>query len=171
VKTAEINTTNTDSKYWEEILGRETLSVKQLGLDDSEIVESPIVLEPRVTRKKSNNNKDFEQLRTKMDKDDPFISGGHQIKKIRTRKKDVPLWATNNVETRKLLLRAFPKLKTSPLQRKRAGRWAAVITMFYRMNMANSQIAAELKTKRSTIDLILQRIRWCAKGGYRGHKR
>lgn len=162
--TTGIDVTNTDPEYWEEILETETLGVKQLGLEDEPGEQTEMMTEPEIARKTSGNNRDFEQLRTKLDKDDTFLAGGHQIKKIRTREKDTPPWATNNAEIRKLLLRAFPKLKTDPKQRKRAARWAAVIHLFYRVGMTKSQIATELKTKTPIINLVLQRARWTAKG-------
>jgi|SRR6266850_6288228 len=108
-------------------------------------------------------NEDLRQLRKKIDGSDLFMKS-YQIKKIRTREKVVPIWATNNIETRKLLLRAFPKLKIDYKQRQRAGRWSAVIHMFYRMGMAKSQIAEELKTTTTTINTVLQHIRRVAKG-------
>lgn len=109
-------------------------------------------------------NEDLKKLRKKMDSNDPFLSGGHQIVKARTREKEIPAWANNNIETQKLLLRAFPKLRVDNSQRKSAARWGAVISMFYRMNWTYSQIAEELNTTSKGIEMILRRIKRIAKG-------
>jgi hypothetical protein len=109
-------------------------------------------------------NEDLKQLRKKMDGDDPFMAGGHQIIKVRSREKVVPVWANSNLETQKILLRAFPKLATNPRQRKSAARWGLIIHLFYRVNLTTGQIAEELNTKPSTIKLVLQHIRRAARG-------
>jgi AT hook motif len=109
-------------------------------------------------------NEDLRQLRKKFDSNDSFMTRGYQIKKIRTRQKEIPAWAINNEGTKKVLLRAFPKLASSVLQRKRAARWGLIIHLFYRVNMTKSQVAAELKTKPTVINRVLQSIRACAKG-------
>lgn len=109
-------------------------------------------------------NEDLKQLRTKIDGDDPFMAGGHQIVKVRSREKEVPAWANSNLETQKLLLRTFPKLATDPRQRKSAARWGLIIHLFYRVNLTTGQIAEELGTKPSTVKLVLQHIRRAARG-------
>lgn len=109
-------------------------------------------------------NEDLKQLRKKIDGNDPFMSHGYQIKKIRAREKVVPSWTNSDKEIQKLLNAVFPKWRKNPLQHKRAARWAAVIILFYRVGMSKSKIAAELKTKTSTINLVLQRIKRVAKG-------
>ena len=109
-------------------------------------------------------NEDLRKLRKKMDANDPFLAGGHQIVKARTREKEIPAWANNNVETQKLLLKAFPKLRLSNSQRRSAARWGAIISMFYRMNWTYSQVAEELSTSPKAVERILYRIRRVAKG-------
>jgi hypothetical protein len=156
--------TKTEEEYWEKQLQKHGLGMRQLGLQDNG-EDDPAEIEPTRGRRVSGLNKDFEQLRTKFDSQDGFVSSGHQIKKIRTREKEIPLWATNDKETQqKVLLRAFPKLLTDSVQRKRAGRWAAVLVLFYRMNMTKSRIASELKISPASVNSILQRARRVAKG-------
>lgn len=104
-------------------------------------------------------NEDLKQLRKKIDGDDPFMSHGYEIKKIRTREKVAPVWVTSDVKLRKLLNEVFPKWRTEATQRKRAARWAAIITLFYRMGMSKAQVAAELKTTPTVINRVLQTIR------------
>jgi len=152
-------------EYWEEQLRKHGLGMHQLGLQDNGEGNPTPEIEPTRGRRVSGLNRDFEQLRTKFDSRDGFVSGGHQIKKIRTREKEIPLWATNDKETQqKVLLRAFPKLQTDSKQRKRAARWAAVLVLFYRMNMTKSQIGAELRIGSTVVNSILQRARRVAKG-------
>jgi hypothetical protein len=109
-------------------------------------------------------NEDLKQLRRKMDSNDPFMSGGHQIVKIRTREKVIPPWATDNREMQKLLLLAFPKLNSNMKQRKAAARWGRVIHLFYRMNLTKTDVAIELRIKRSIVKLIIQRAKRLAAG-------
>ena len=109
-------------------------------------------------------NEDLRQLRGKMDGSDPFMTGGHQILKIRTRKKIVPAWATNNKETQKILLKAFPKLLSSPSQRKAAARWGSIIHLFYRMNQTYSNIGADLGITPKAVEMTLWRIKRVASG-------
>lgn len=108
-------------------------------------------------------NEDLKQLRKESDGDEGFMSG-HQIKKIRARVRVIPLWAMNNAETQKVLLRAFPKLLTSPTQRKSASRWGAIIHLFYRMNMSETQVGEELEITGANVKMTLQRIRAHATG-------
>ncbi len=166
------NEGNIDPKFWEDVLEKAGLGVRQLGLQESEDQgESlPMPIDTRPARRKSTNNPDFEKLRTVLDTNDSFVAGGHEIKKIRSRKKDSPAWAMDNKRVQKLLLGVFPKLRTDLKQRRRAARWAAAIHLFYRVGMTHSQIAAELKTKPVRIKLLLQHIRWAAKGWRSDHK-
>jgi hypothetical protein len=154
--------TNEGPKYWEGVLASHRQNKPELDLGDASN-ENAIVVVPQLTHKKSGNNPDFERLREKFDSDEGFVDG-HQIEKIRTREKNIPSWATNNSEVQKILLSAFPKLKNNKIQRKRASRWAAVIHLFYRMNMTKSQVAHELKTKTTIVNRLLQRIRCVGDG-------
>lgn len=109
-------------------------------------------------------NKDFAQLRKRLDGSDTFMNRGHQIKKVRGREKEIPAWALSDEETRKIMLKAFPKLLTDPKQRKSAARWAAVVHLFYRMNMSKSGVAHELKIRRTNVNRIVQRLKDHASG-------
>lgn len=113
-----------------------------------------------------NNNRDtFSELRQKIDGSDPFMTGGHQIMKTRTEMdREVPAWAKNDAEVQKVLLRSFPKLGANPKQRARAARWARVIHMYFRVQMTHSEIAAELKVPRKTINYLVLRITRAARG-------
>ena len=100
-------------------------------------------------------NRDFQQLRAIFDGIDPFMTGGHGKKKSRTRKKPIPEWAQSDKALVELLLRTFPKLQTNAIQRRRAGRWAAIIYLFFRLRWTRGWIAAELgMTPRNVRDTV-----------------
>ncbi len=108
--------------------------------------------------KKTIRRKDMQKLRRKMDGDDGFMSA-HQIKKIRTREREIPAWTLNDKEVQKVLLRAFPGLHKNPSITKRAGRWARIIHLYYRVQMSNSQVAKEMGGTLSSIKTLLRSIR------------
>jgi hypothetical protein len=111
-------------------------------------------------------NYDYEQLRQHIDSNDPFMTRGHQIIKIRRgwRKKQVPEWATNDKSVQALVLRSFPKLKTDDKQRRRAGIWVRVINLYFRMGWTRGQIAEELGTTSEIIKYTIRRIRRVSEG-------
>ncbi len=90
---------------------------------------------------------------------------GFSIKRFRTGYlKDLPEWATSNESIQKMLLRVFPKLNTSQTQRKRAGRWVRIITLFYLLKWSESQVAAELNQSVASVKFTLVRINRAATG-------
>lgn len=73
-----------------------------------------------------------------------FLSG-FQIKRFRTGyRRELPEWVRSKVGVQKVLLAAFPKLNESLSQRRRAGKWLRVITLFYLQNWSEAQVAAEI---------------------------
>lgn len=167
--------TNENLRYWETVLEGEGLGIRQLGLhEDLDDNETSLQLDDNetslqavsetVARKKSNNNKDFEQLRMKMDKGDSFLAGGHQIKKIRVHGRKTPDWALRNTGVRAVIETAFPKWRVNVTQRQRAARWAQVIYLFYRVGMSRPQTAREMKVKSEMVKNILNRMRRVARG-------
>lgn len=132
------------------------------------------------TDQKTVRKKDMQRLRHKLDGDDGFMRA-HQIKKIRTRERDIPAWTLNDAEVRKVLLRAFPSMRNSrvsiplrPSKKKsrqasrsiaqRAGRWMRIIHLYYRVQMSNSQIAKEMNEKLNAVKMTLKSIRRVARG-------
>jgi hypothetical protein len=107
--------------------------------------------------------KDMARLRRRMDGDDRFM-GAHQIKKIRTREREIPEWTLDDAEVRKVLLRAFPGLRTSQKQAIRAGRWMRLIHLFYRVQLSNSQVAREMGESLNATKMTLKSIRRVARG-------
>lgn len=112
-----------------------------------------------------NNQRDtFLELRGKFDGQDPFMTGGHQIIKMRTGDRVVPEWTKSDKEVQKILLRSFPKLRTSPKQRALAGRWAQAIHLYYRMQMTRGQVAAQMKMNLNATKMLIRSINWAGKG-------
>jgi hypothetical protein len=109
-------------------------------------------------------NKDFQQLRKIFEGSDPFMGGGHQIVKLRRRKRIVPEWTGSNKEVRKVLLRSFPKLATDSKQRASAARWARIIHLFFRLRYTYRQTAAELEAKPESVRAMIMGIKRVAAG-------
>src|SRR6266850_2038055 len=106
---------------------------------------------------------DFKRLRAVFGGDSQFMSA-HQIKKIRRREREIPAWTLNDTEVQKVLLRAFPKLRTNFHQSQQAARWAFIITLYFRMKKSSRDVAHELKTKPKNVELAVARIRRVARG-------
>jgi hypothetical protein len=116
-----------------------------------------------VSDSNTTRKKDMDKLRRRLDGDDRFF-GSHQIKKIRTRERDIPTWTLNDKEVRKILLRVFPLLKTHPASQRMAGRWSRIIHLYYRVQMSNSQVAKEMGMTLNALKMVLKSIRRVAKG-------
>jgi hypothetical protein len=153
-------TDNQDPAYWEKVLQSHNLGKRQLNIEDkpekgkNEDEDNPIL---------NRSHDDNEALRHTVDGDDIFMSG-YQIAKIRTRDRKIPEWTLNDKEVQKVLLRAFPKLHTSPKAAARAGRWARVIHLYFRMQMPDSMVANEMGIKINVLWSILIHIRRVAEG-------
>lgn len=80
------------------------------------------------------------------------------------RTKNIPLWTRNDEAVKKLLLKIFPKMVSNRRQRERAGRWAAVIHLYFRAARPASEVAQELKISEKTVYDTVLRIRRAAKG-------
>lgn len=78
--------------------------------------------------------------------------------------KEIPAWVWEKTETQKVLLTAFPKLATDKNQRKRAGRWAQVINLYYLQGMTAEEVATELNETRIVIKRLIISISRISKG-------
>jgi hypothetical protein len=114
-------------------------------------------------------NDDLKQLRKKIDGSDLFMES-FQIKKIRRPKKNIPSWSLNNEETQKLLLGAFPKLKTNEKQRRSAGRWGLIIHLFYRANLTSREVSEAVGCTYVAVNAILRSISRRASGRISKHR-
>jgi hypothetical protein len=125
-------------------------------------------------------NKNQQQLRQSFDGNESFMSG-FQIGQLRKYKRKTPPWVNRDSEIRKILLSAFPKLKTDPKQRTSAARWANVIHCYFRLSYTYVQTAEELNLKPKMVRNIVERVKRVAvgrradntkfKGGNRGRPR
>ena len=104
------------------------------------------------------------QLRRVLDGNDGFISGGNQIVGARTYKRKTPKWVLDDKKIGILLLRSFPKLATNSSQREAAGRWAAIIHLYFRMGYTRNQVADEIGSTEEKIKSIIRSIRRVFKG-------
>src|SRR5712692_8008250 len=109
------------------------------------------------------NKADFDQLRAKFGGDSQFMRS-HEIKKIRTREREIPAWTNNNTEVQKVLLRAFPKWRTNYRQSQQAGRWARIIHLYFRVQLSTRHVALDLRIKPKNVELMVASIRRVARG-------
>lgn len=121
-----------------------------------------------------NQRDTFVELRGHMDGKDPFMTGGHQIVKIRTVQKTIPQWTKNDAKIREILLRSFPYLASNLKQRAKAARWVRAIHLYFRMGLTRGQLAEELgetledgtliPMKRETVKSLIRTLRRVGSG-------
>lgn len=104
---------------------------------------------------------DAAAIRKKIDAGEAF---GHQIIKPLNRERKIPEWAQSDEQVQIILQRSFPKLKTNPKQRQRAGRWARIIQLFYRSKMTGTHVAEELGISYHRFENLLCAIKRAANG-------
>jgi len=109
-------------------------------------------------------NPEFAELRGYLDGQDTFMTGGHQIIKMRRGNRVTPEWAKSRKTLQKILTRSFPQLRKNPRQRARAARWASVIQLYYRMHMTRGQVAEQMKLGQKTVNRLIENISRAAKG-------
>lgn len=148
---------------WEKILQKHGLGIAQPMTDNSEgdLAEIP---EFKIKHPGQGKSEGLVKLRQKLDGEDSFM-GGHQITKVRGMyEREVPAWTLSNNEVQTVLLRAFPKLLTSPKHKKSAGRWARVIYLYYRMKLPEQVVAREIKLSVKSFKSLLRNINRIARG-------
>jgi hypothetical protein len=91
------------------------------------------------------------------------IMRGFQIGKLKTYQRKIPRWV-NNAEIQKIILAAFPKLKTDQKQRTGAARWANVIHFYFRLRYTARQTAEELAIKASAVNETVRSVKRAASG-------
>jgi hypothetical protein len=92
------------------------------------------------------------------------MTGGHQIIKMRRSDRVTPEWAKSNKKIQQMLMRSFPQLRTNPIQRRRAARWATIIQLYYRMLMTRGQICAHTKMRPKVVCRLIENISLASKG-------
>lgn len=103
------------------------------------------------------------ELKSMFAGDQQFMTG-HQIMKVRRPRRRVPQWVFEDNRIRALLSETFPKLATDDGQRKRAGRWARVIQLYFRSRKSYRETAEEMGEKPRTIEMIIRSIYRVSKG-------
>lgn len=119
---------------WEKRLKKRGLGLVQPMTDNSE---------GEMLVSMSGTTDDMLALRKKVDSGDRFMDA-HQVTKVRSIERMIPEWAMNDKEVQRLLLLAFPKLKTRLRQRKRAGIYVRIIHLYWRMRLPYPVVAKEL---------------------------
>jgi hypothetical protein len=158
-------------KKWEKTLQKYGLGTVQQMTDNMPGEPSGVIIpESDIAQPKSDNHPDHAKLRRKIDGDDRFMSA-HGIKKVRSEEREPPEWAMNDVEVARLLLKAFPKMMDpESKQRVKAGRWARVIYLYYRLNMTYSQVAKEIGVNKNTVLMILRAMMYAQSGRRRDNR-
>lgn len=138
-------------KKWEKRLQHHGLGIDQPMTDNSEGELEQASSMPSV---RGDKHPDHARLRTMVDSNDSFITGGFEVKKVRSLEREIPEWALNDIELRKVLLAVFPKLSFTPPKEKKAkreyqrriekaGRWVRVIHLYYRMELPQQIVMKE----------------------------
>lgn len=111
-------------------------------------------------------NRTFRELRENyFDGSEPFMTGGHQILKIRRGvQKQIPTWANDDKAIKKFLLRSFPKLQTNDRQRRSAARWVRIIHLHFRAGWTRGDIAEELHLSLDSVRSAIRNIKRAASG-------
>lgn len=138
-------------KKWEKKLQSYGLGVDQPMTDNS---DGELAQASSMPSAREEKHPDHARLRTIVDSNDAFITGGFEVKKVRSLEREIPEWALNDAEVRKVLLAVFPKISfTPPIEKKakreyqrrieKAGRWVRVIHLYYRMELPQQIVMKE----------------------------
>jgi hypothetical protein len=106
----------------------------------------------------------FEELRKSFDGSESFMTRGHQIIKVRRGNRKTPTWVKDRKKVQQILLHSFPKMQTNALQRERAGRWARIIHLYFKVQMTYGQVAEELGMPPRRVEGIIRSIHRAASG-------
>jgi hypothetical protein len=107
----------------------------------------------------------FSELRSKLDGNDNFVTGGHRVMKTAgatrhaARMKMVPVWALDDEKIKQFIFYRFPKAKIDPEQRRLAARTIRIIHLYYRVGLTESAVAGELKMTQTMVHRRLHLIR------------
>ena len=112
----------------------------------------------------NNQRPTYWELAGLMDGKEQFMRSGHQILVERKHKKKIPKWAQDDKQVQKIILRSFPKWRTDTRQSQRAGRWARIIQLYFRLGRTHGQIAEEMKISYDSVRSLIRAIKRVAKG-------
>jgi hypothetical protein len=150
-------------RRWERILKTRGLGIVQPMTDNSEGEMAQVELSERSLHGDGKDTRKWDKLRGKIDGSDGFM-GGHQITKIRSMEREVPEWSLNDSEVQRILLLAFPKLQTRPRQRARAGMYARIIHLYWRMKLPQTIVAREMGISEMLLRRKIQTVARLARG-------
>lgn len=93
------------------------------------------------------------------------MTTGHQILTTRSHERSTPAWAMDDLKIRAILLKSFPKLKdTTSKDAERAGRWARIIHLYFRMKRTHGQIAEEMSLSYDSVRALVRSIKRAFEG-------
>lgn len=93
-----------------------------------------------------------------LDRKDKFQKGYIKRGGPTNRIRNTPAWMRNKSTIRMVLLRSFPKLKTSENQRKGAARWLEIIRLYYLCGWHAPDVAEELRISEKAVYDTAQRV-------------
>jgi hypothetical protein len=145
---------------WERRLKKYGLGVAQPMTDHSEGEMADVPLGVNHPRGLSEKHM---RLRATIDSSDRFMDA-HQITKVRSMDREIPEWALSNKEVQRILLLAFPTLKTNPRQRARASMYNRIIYLYWRMRLPYTIVAREMGMSEVLLKRKIQTLTRLAKG-------
>lgn len=148
---------NVKPEYWEKVLASHGLGIDQPLTDNSD--------DMGITHSPGTIKDDFRFLRQSFDGDDRFMNA-HEIKKARVSNRDriIPEWTQNDQCVREILRTVFPKLQSSELQKKRAGRWTRFIYFYYRLRLPPSIITKEMGMTVKAMEMLILTLNRVSRG-------
>ena len=67
----------------------------------------------------------------------------------------VPLWSLDDDCVRELILTSWPRWRTHAAQRRAAARWAAVITLYWRLGWTAPDVADSLRSTTGSVKFLI----------------
>lgn len=159
-KISKIDESNTDPAYWDKVLrdAQGPPSVDEDAMDNATFgYEEPEDHGRKVEPVKSS---DHQKLRGEIDGDDPFMDRPSIVSPAnKDASKKIPDWVFSDELTRKVILQAFPKMADNPIQRKKAARWAAIISLYYRNGWSIPYVCDALHIQPNNLRFLLDWIK------------
>lgn len=94
----------------------------------------------------------------------PDFMFGSQIVGTHRYSRKMLSWCSDDKQVQKLLFKVFPKLKTDLEQRRRAGRWAMVIQLYFRAHRSYREVASDMGENPKAILTLTRSIARAQKG-------
>lgn len=102
----------------------------------------------------------YAQLRRLFDGDEHLMSSLQIEAFPQNERTDPPDWVFSNALVRTVILSEFPSLERRGLEyRRRAGRWAAVIYLFFRCQLPESEVSRLLGGSPNSIECLVRKVK------------